>query len=280
MMDSNIHNNCNNNKKKNGSEDSGDEDLLRMGKKNYSFLSSSMLSVNSIHTESSDGSSYDVGLGLNVGDSLSSIIHSPRSPAVVRTVYAPIVNSNPPIPILTSDEEDAYRAAGSTSDSLDVSDSSRGKKMKRSVSLVSVEVREYDRTIGDNPSCRSGPPLSLDWSYSKKYEQPKALDEYELEREPERVQHLDSLRVNKYRRRNLLSFNWGHSEEEMKSARQETKKLQRQRSLTQMLLPIHMAEEAFISAKGVIAKKRGKAECPEQELQRVTSELSLSQKST
>ena len=209
------------------------------------------------HSENSDESSYGVG-----------------------TVYAHIVASNPPIPILTSDAEDSDRAAGPTSDStLDVSSSSSGKKMKRSVSFVSVDVREYDRTIGDNPSCRSGPPLSLDWSYSKKYEQPKALDEYELEREPERVQHIDGLLVNNYRRRNLLSFNRGHSEGEMKSARQETKKLQRQRSMTQMLLPIHIAEEAFISVKGFVAKRRGKAEaeCPKQELKRITSELTLSQ---
>ena len=226
-------------------------------KKKSPFLSLS-LSVGPVsHSENTDGFSNGVG-----------------------TVYAPIVASNPPVPILTSDPEaeDSDRAAGPTSDSLDVSSSSRGKKMKRSVSFVSVDVREYDRTIGDNPSCRSGPPLSLDWSYSKKYEHPKALDEYELEREPERVQHIDGLLVNKYRRRNLLSFNWGHSEEEMKSARQETKKLQRQRSMTQMLLPIHIAEEAFISVKGFVAKRRGKAEaeCPKQELKRITSELTLS----
>ena len=30
-----------------------------------------------------------------------------------------------------------------------------------SVSFRSVEVREYDRTVGDNPSCGSGPPVSL-----------------------------------------------------------------------------------------------------------------------
>lgn len=251
-MDSSIGNN------NHEVEDSG-EVLLRMGmtKKKSLFLSLSLslnMASEDSNSENSDGSSYVVGTA----------------------VHAPIVASNPPIPtILTSvAEEDAERAAaaGSTSDSLDKSSSS-DKKLKRSVSFVSVEVREYDRTIGDNPSCRSGPPLSLDWSYSNKYEQPKALDEYELEREPERIHHLEGLRVSKYRRRNLLSFNWGHSQEEMKSARQETKKLQRQRNLTQMLLPIHKAEEAFMSAKGFIANKRGKADCPKQELQRVTSEL-------
>ena len=151
--------------------------------------------------------------------------------------------------------------------------------MNRSVSFHSVDVREYDRTVGDNPSCRSGPPLSLDWSYSKKYEQPKTLEQYEIERE-DRARSLRQLHVNKYRRRNLLSFNWGHSEEDMQSARKETKKLQRQRSLTQALLPLHLAEEAFISVKGLIAKKRGKAECPKEELRKITDELSKSTEDT
>ena len=42
--------------------------------------------------------------------------------------------------------------------------------MRRTASTVSfkaVEIREYDRAIGDNPSCSSGPPISLDWNYSE-----------------------------------------------------------------------------------------------------------------
>ena len=37
---------------------------------------------------------------------------------------------------------------------------------KTSVSFHSVEVREYDRTVGDHPSCRSGPPVSTYMSHS------------------------------------------------------------------------------------------------------------------
>lgn len=241
-----------------------------MGKKKTSFLS--MPSSNSNHSENSGSSSF--GIGLDLGDSFS-IHNTPRKTSKVCLVDkndARLLENIPPMPLLSADADHADRAAGIRSMDLSSSD----KKMQRSVSFHSVDIREYDRTIGDNPSCRSGPPLSLDWSYSKKYEQPKCLDEYEKEREPERVQHWNKLHVNKYRRRNLLAFNWGHSEEELKSARQETKKLQRQRSMTQMLLPIHLAEEAFISVKSFVSKKRGKAESPKQEMQRVTSELSLS----
>ena len=46
-----------------------------------------------------------------------------------------------------------------------------------------------------------------------------------------------------------------------------------------MLLPLHMAHEAFIGVKGFVAKKRGKA-CPKEELQRITDELSKTTEDT
>ena len=98
--------------------------------------------------------------------------------------------------------------------------------------------------------------LSLDWSYSKKYE--KNLEEYEAQRSSERVSSLSKLHVNKYKRRNLLAFHWGHSEDEMKEARGNTKKIQRQRSMTQLMLPISMCEEAVISLKSFVSKRKKK----------------------
>lgn len=244
-----------------------------MGKKKPSFLNMSMGSASSNRSEIS-GSSYGVGLDLCES---SSLLNSPRSQSIG---ICPVdensvkMDSIPPMPLLTTDSAD--RAAGSASNSLDLSSS--GKKMSRSVSFSSVDVREYARTVGDNPSCRSGPPLSLDWSYSKKYEEPKCLDQYEIERQ-DRARSLRQLHVTKHRRRNLLSFSWGHSDEEMKNARKETKKLQRQRDMTLMLLPIHRAHEAFLSVKGFVAKKRGKA-CPKEELQKITDELSKATEDT
>lgn len=119
---------------------------------------------------------------------------------------------------------------------------------RRNVSFNSVNVREYDRTIGDHPSCRSGPPISLDWSYSKKSD--KSLDEYELERASERASSLRKIHMNKLRRKQILSFHWGHSEEDMKKARKDTKKTQSQRHATNQLLPVFMLYEAALKAFG------------------------------
>ncbi|KAL3816427.1 hypothetical protein ACHAXA_007363 [Cyclostephanos tholiformis] len=123
-----------------------------------------------------------------------------------------------------------------------------------SVSFRSVEVREYDRTVGDNPSCGSGPPLSLDWGYSEEYE--GSLDEYELLRSNERSSHWSNLRVCKHRRRNILAYQWGHSMEELEEARRSTRKMQRQRSMTRMLLPVHLAEEVLLGMKNFAIKKK------------------------
>lgn len=44
----------------------------------------------------------------------------------------------------------------------------RPTPIKRNVSFSHLQVREYDITLGDNPSVSSGLPISLDWSYNPK----------------------------------------------------------------------------------------------------------------
>ena len=64
------------------------------------------------------------------------------------------------------------------------------------------------------------------------------------------------MHVNKHRRRNLLAFHWGQSEEDMKEARRETRRMQRQRSATRLLRPVHAAEEAFLSLRSFVQGRR------------------------
>lgn len=99
--------------------------------------------------------------------------------------------------------------------------------------------------------------ISLDWSYAEKSRQD--LDEYELDRSSTRVSNINKLHMNKYKRRNVLAFHWGHSEDEMNGARRDTKKMQRQRSMTQSMYPIHVAQEACIGIKNFITKKKKKS---------------------
>jgi len=52
--------------------------------------------------------------------------------------------------------------------------------LDRSVSFHKVKIREYDMSIGDNPSCRLGPPVGITWNYKK--EVATDLDVHENER--------------------------------------------------------------------------------------------------
>lgn len=92
--------------------------------------------------------------------------------------------------------------------------------------------------------------LSLDWSYSTPYEK-KDLEEYELERSAERGQ-MHQFHMNKHARKHVLAFEWGHIAEELRAARNETRRMQRRRNMTLRMLPLSRAEEAFEATFGGI----------------------------
>lgn len=204
----------------------------------------SFLFMDMSNNSSSSRSIQSSALGLDLDDS-SPHYASPNTSVSGGVNF--LVNRVPPS---TSNlAADGDQASGNSS-------VSSAKIRRNNVSFASVDVRKYDRTVGDNPSCRSGPPLSLDWGYSK--EKQKCIDDYETERSSNRAKNLSKIHVNKYKRKNLLSFQWGHTEEELAEARVETKKLQRQRSITQLLAPVQKAEEAIIGIKTLMTKKKKK----------------------
>jgi len=48
---------------------------------------------------------------------------------------------------------------------------------KRRVSFDSIKIREYQRQLGDNPSCEKGPPISISWDHHNEME--FTVDDYE-----------------------------------------------------------------------------------------------------
>jgi hypothetical protein len=62
--------------------------------------------------------------------------------------------------IIALAEEESVVAGSSESRNSDSS-----TRMRRNVSFHAVDVREYDRTVGDHPGCRSGPPVSTPYSF-------------------------------------------------------------------------------------------------------------------
>eukprot|EP00978_Attheya_sp_CCMP212_P024090 scaffold75198_cov55-Attheya_sp.AAC.4 len=85
-------------------------------------------------------------------------------------------------------------------DSSDSTTSTKQQLSKRNVSFHRIEVREYERTLGDHP-CSDGVPLSLGWRYSES--NLEALDEYEKKREPMR-RTTQEMRAPRHVRMSLL----------------------------------------------------------------------------
>lgn len=55
---------------------------------------------------------------------------------------------------------------------------------KKKVRFSAVTIRDYDMTLGDNPFCSSGAPVSIDWTYQRENKIP--LEAYEQHHPPRR----------------------------------------------------------------------------------------------
>lgn len=93
-----------------------------------------------------------------------------------------------------------------------------------------VEIRDYARTVGDNPACTCGPPIALDWHVCAT--QSHSLDHYESSIKPvkrtKKQFYLPArLRVN------ILMEDWQIPEDDLKRARREVTYIQycRERSV-------------------------------------------------
>lgn len=79
-------------------------------------------------------------------------------------------------------------SARSMSNSLYSSSSITSKRMRGfTVGFKSVEIREYKRTLGDNPSVSRGPAITLGWEYD--FCDPVCINRYEEDRGKRRIRH-------------------------------------------------------------------------------------------
>lgn len=118
------------------------------------------------------------------------------------------------------------------------------------VGFASVQIREYDQTIGDNPSVSYGPPISLDWEYTQL--ESVTLEQYEAHRAPRRT--LRQMCMNYYTRRNVLTYKFGYEEDEVKAASKQADKAKRERAVTKYFLPYAKVED-FVTSAGRKTKR-------------------------
>lgn len=91
-----------------------------------------------------------------------------------------------------------------------------------------IEIREYGRTVGDNPSVSGGPPLTLSWQYRMAFE--GAVDAYEDERPDRRVGK--EMAVPRYIREIMLCEEWGCTNRDIANAVRDILAIKQQRRTT------------------------------------------------
>lgn len=120
------------------------------------------------------------------------------------------------------------------------------KEVDRQVVFDSIEIREYERIVGDNPSCTRGPPISIGWSYYVL--QRCDIEYYENSvRPPPRSKKEFHLAAD--RRTQLLMIEWQYPEEELQKARREATYVQYCRAKTSFSGSRAAAKEAAFLRK-------------------------------
>jgi hypothetical protein len=93
------------------------------------------------------------------------------------------------------------------------------------VGFSSIEIREYERIVGDHPDTKVGPPMSLGWAFVE--HESRSLDEYESSRQKKGTRRMSSIT-----RKNILKNVFEISEEEIRNAEKEVQKILKSRQKT------------------------------------------------
>jgi hypothetical protein len=122
---------------------------------------------------------------------------------------------------------------------------------KSKVSFSTVEVRHYERILGDNPGVSSGPPLSIGWNYYDDRTIRLPVDEYEYYHSP--CQDESDMLLSRYERESILEA-LGYSEKDIARVIRQNYKLKRNRRQTVNNLPVMGIEEVMETAKKSLSK--------------------------
>merc|ERR1712038_1905772 len=88
---------------------------------------------------------------------------------------------------------------------------------QQNVKFTNIYIREYQRTLGDNPAVSSGPPLSLDWEYDPN-EKILSVDDYEQEKDGSGEKKKQVRALSRFKREKILEEDFGISRLDMKES--------------------------------------------------------------
>jgi len=119
------------------------------------------------------------------------------------------------------------------------------------VVFSTVEVRQYERILGDNPAVSYGPPLSIGWKHYEDRTICVTVDEYEYYHGT--CEDLSDMVLTRYEREVVL-FDLGYDEREIAKTIRQNYKLKKNRRQTVNNLPIMSVEQAVESAKKSLSR--------------------------
>jgi hypothetical protein len=140
-----------------------------------------------------------------------------------------------------------YKCAPHTRKQTESGGSTRQSRLKK-VSFSNIEVRKYPLILGDNPSVRSGPPLSIGWEHDPATVVLESVEEYER-----RKCYRKTLVMSRSEREAIL-FNLGYSRSEIAKNIRHVIKVKNQRRTTINNLSVAKVEEAVETAKNSVKK--------------------------
>jgi len=145
------------------------------------------------------------------------------------------------------------RSKSTCSGDMNNSKSSRSRdsiKKHKAVRFNDIQIRDYERTVGDNPSCSSGPPIAIGWAHGNT--RFVNIDNYEHSRSGRRTQK--KLVLNRQSREALLAY-WDVPVNEIVEAIRGNVRVKNQRRQTVTNLgKVEKLEEAFESATRKLKK--------------------------
>ena len=106
-------------------------------------------------------------------------------------------------------------------------------KPRRNVQFTNLEMRFYNRILGDNPACSDGVPISLDWTYNTNHIYNISIDEYEIHRLPRRTRR--QLKLSNVSRRNMMVYHFNYTHDDIDVATKKVQKYKKQREKTKAI---------------------------------------------
>ena len=151
------------------------------------------------------------------------------------------------------------RSATKKNVSISARNLSRTNDVTNKVTFSSVEIRQYELILGDNPACTDGNPLSIGWKHYTELTVIIPVNKYENERKFQRSAL--ELRLARWKRENIL-HDLGYSDHDLAENVRFLNKVKFQRNQTVNNLPVAkmelVVEEAREKMKKIISKRQKK----------------------